>query len=110
MLLICIVCFLCYLLPDVVTLTVVDHNICTWKIKKREKSKSDLINIRLVLLSVRTSDFNNHKNLVSPLLQLSAPGAKNVMLHARHLTMRVKACEIFFMGAYLTSGGQERDA
>lgn len=106
MLLICIVCYLCYLLADVVTLTVVDHSICTWKIKKREKSKSDLINIRLVLLS----DFNNHKNLVSPLLQLSAPGAKNVMLRARHLTMRVKACEIFFMGAYLTSGGQERDA
>lgn len=23
--------------------------------------------------------------------------------------MRVKACEIFFMGAYLTSGGQERE-
>lgn len=71
--------------------------------------------IRFYLISsscylVRISDFNNHKNLLSLLLQLSAPGAKIVMLHARHLTMRVKACEIFFMGAYLTPGGQEKDA
>lgn len=50
MLLICIVCYLCYLFLDVVIFIVVDYSICIWKIKKREKLKLDLINIRLVLL------------------------------------------------------------